>query len=202
MKKIMGNQDRMRRPAANAASIFRDILNIKSEAQKQVEKEIHSMFDNLAQEKRLDQETLRILQNVYFSKKDEIGNERIIQMIETLGQEIRAKKDEGADVPFLTLTADGDLYREPKKKHCYSLKGSGLRLRIIRLLIREKNFLPGKEIAKELRTSYGSVTNAIKEMNRLSQHHLTLPKEEGLIISKSREGYRLNPLYLIAQEKL
>ena len=164
--------------------------------------DLDKLFKKAAKKKELDFETAEVLSNVYFNKKSNPIEDRIQQYVELLRNDLRANKQDGIDRILLTLSGDGDLYAKPKQEHCYPMKKSGLRLNIIRFLIGKNDFVPGEDITIAVNASYGSTTFAIRKINEISRRLIHLPngKDHDLIISKPRGGYKLNPLYPIAQE--
>ncbi len=142
----MGKQEKIRGASVRALFIFRQIQRIKQEGLNRISVELQSLMNKLAEEKKLDPETIEILENVYLSRKSETETmeERINQNVESFRNELRGNKRDGIDRILLTLSDDGELYREPKQKHCYPMKKSGLRLNIICYLINEKTFAPEK----------------------------------------------------------
>lgn len=102
----------------------------------------------------------------------------------------------------LVLTAGGDLCRNDDRTKCYSMRDSGLRLRIVRALIGQKGFRPSKELRDVAQAkSYGSLTEAIRSINKKAAQSLNLPAApHRLIISKPHSGYMINPMYPIISE--
>lgn len=199
----MGKQEKIRGASVRAALIFRQIQKIKKDGLERITTELDSLLTDLAENKKLDNETAEILSNVYLSQKSETIEDRAIKVVESLKDEIRKNKNDGVSTVLLTLSNDGDLYKKPKEKYCYPMKKTGLRINIIRFLLDHKNYLVhAKDIGKILGKSEGSINFAISKINEISRRLLDLPegKLNNLIISKDRGGYKLNPLYPITQE--
>jgi len=198
----MGKQEKIRGAGVRALMIFRRILNIKNKAIEQMKIDLDKLFNELAEKKELDRETAEILRNVYLNRRIETMEDIVERSLISIKNEIRAKKQDRVDRILLTLSDEGDLYREPKEKYCYPMKKSGLRLDIIRFLVDKKGFTPGDDINIGVGKEFAATSYAIHEINRISQDLLHLPKskEYNLIISKSREGYKLNPIYPITIE--
>lgn len=93
----------------------------------------------------------------------------------------------------LYLSADGDLYREPKNKYCYPLSKERMREKIIRFLI-GKNYQPTAIIQNEVGSiDAQSVRLAIGKINSNAKTLLGLRNK--LIEGKRDSGYRINPQY-------
>ena len=200
----MKKTEKIRGAQVRALLIYRRIDRLKKDAIGRLTSELNGLLKELTDKKGLDLETLKIL-NIYINslgKKDVTVEDRINQIVESFKGELRADKQDGTNTLLLTLSNDGDLYRKPKEEYCYPMKKTGLRMDIIRILIGRKNFIPGKEIADAIGKSYESTTFAINKINEIAQRQLNLPEKQGLIISKPRGGYKLNPLYPITQEQL
>jgi len=98
----------------------------------------------------------------------------------------------------LFLTEDGDLYRNPKKTHYYSLRNEGVRLKILKILY--SKYTDTNIIKSEAESSSASaIRKAIGEINRKAGFHLKLKRK--LIESKPHSGYRINPTYTIRHIK-
>lgn len=158
----------------------------------------------LLKKEKLDPETFEFLKLL-------MGKERSMTMDEQIGRAVdKALEKQNQFVHQLkshriplVLTRNGDLYREPKEKLCYPMRGDAKRLKLLHALIGYSIFRPPKEIIKEISaTSYASLTEAKRAINRKAHNLIGLPdgKENNLIISKSYSGYMINPLYSITQE--
>lgn len=198
-KKKKEQKGKVRGPNVKALLIYRDIQRIVNEALKRLEANV----GNYLKRADIDRETAKVLKNVHFNKPEYTVEDRIKQLIDPLSKEIRAKKQGGVDKIFLTLSSEGELYREPKEKYYYPIRKSGMRFKILSFLIGQKYFIYGPSIAEETKTSYGSLTFSIRRINEIARKTLHLPvgKNYNLIISKPREGYKLNPIYPISLEE-
>lgn len=93
----------------------------------------------------------------------------------------------------LFLTADSDLYREPKSKYCYPLNKEKMREKIIRFLI-GKNYQQTEIIQNEVGSvDAGSIRLAIGKINSNAKTLLGL--KSGIIEGRKGSGYRINPQY-------
>lgn len=193
----MGKHEKVKRANVQALLIFRDIKRMEKRATEGLAKELTGFFDEIIKNKRLNAETVDILQKVYFKKKDDPLAEKINELL----RPIKDMRQEGVDRILLTLTSDGELYAKPKQERCYPLKNGGLRFKLISLLIDEKKYLPGDLIASTFMTSYGTITSAIRKINETARRLLSLPEghNNDLIISKPRGGYKINPMYPITK---
>lgn len=199
MKKL---ENKIRGANVRALLIFRRIQKIRQEALNKFSTEANNIIKELIEKNELDFETAEILKIYLKPKKTEQTiDEKLISSVEaTIKAELKKTKQDGISTLFLFLSRDGDLFREPKDKYCYPLKKSGLRLDIINFLIKETDFISGKDIAQAVNSSYGGTTDAINKINSISERTLNLPKNNKLIISRNRAGYKINPLYPITKE--
>ncbi len=95
---------------------------------------------------------------------------------------------------ILHLSADADLYREPKNKYCYPMSKEQLRHRIVKYLIgKTYQTTPDIRMATEAGSDY-SVRSAIMKINAKAKHDLKIGK---LIEGRRTDGYRINPEYRI-----
>lgn len=95
---------------------------------------------------------------------------------------------------ILHLSAEADLYRDPKNKYCYHMGNGDLRCRIIKYLI-GKGYQATSDIrmATEAGSDY-SVRSAVMKMNAKAKYDLKIGK---LIEGRRTDGYRINPKYRI-----
>ena len=95
------------------------------------------------------------------------------------------------------MTKDGDLYREPKAKHCYEMGKEKQRQKIVRILLERKAFVPTDELV-ELTGSKNrkALHNAKLMINRKAKYRVGI---DNLIIGRSVSGYKINPEYKIKQ---
>ena len=95
---------------------------------------------------------------------------------------------------ILHLSADADLYRDPKSKYCYHMGKELLRYRIVKYLIgKTYQTTPDIRMATEAGSDY-SVRSAIMKINAKAKHDLKIGK---LIEGRRTDGYRINPEYRI-----
>jgi len=108
------------------------------------------------------------------------------------------KKPSGQKGLVLILTQDGDLYREPRDKYCYAMRGEGKRLAALRAL--GKAYTPTRAIQDAAGIkSIAAARKAIGTINQKARFRLKLSQD--LIESKPYSGYRINPSYrLIAKQ--
>lgn len=111
---------------------------------------------------------------------------------------LAAKKAKPADKKkVIYFSSDGDLYREPKSKHCYEMGKEKQRQKIIRILLDRKTFVPTDELV-ELTGSKNrkALHNAKLMINRKAKYRVGI---DNLIIGRSVNGYKINPEYKIKQ---
>lgn len=95
---------------------------------------------------------------------------------------------------ILHLSADADLYRDPKSKYCYHMGKELLRYRIVKNLIgKTYQTTPDIRIATEAGSDY-SIRSAIIKINAKAKHDLKINK---LIEGRRTDGYRINHEYRI-----
>ncbi|MBU1038973.1 hypothetical protein KKC17_01935 [Patescibacteria group bacterium] len=95
---------------------------------------------------------------------------------------------------ILHLSADADLYRDPKSKYCYHMGKELLRYRILKYLIgKTYQTTPDIRMATEAGSDY-SVRSAIMKINAKAKNDLKIGK---LIEGRRTDGYRINPEYRI-----
>lgn len=200
----MGKEERIRSAHFRAALTFKQIQKIKKDGLERIMAELDNLLTELKKKGEFDSETAEVLMNVYLSQKSEVENmeDRMGQKIESVVAKFKASKDDGKNKILLTLSRNGDLSRNSKEKLCYPMGKSGLRINIIRFLMDQENFVPGKNIAKIIDRSYETTTSTIRGINTASRNYLNLPvgKSNDLIISRDRGGYKTNSLYPIEPE--
>ena len=95
---------------------------------------------------------------------------------------------------ILHLSAEADLYREPKSKYCYPMGKEQSRHQIIKYLI-GKSYQATSDIRMATSAkSDSSVRSAIMKINAKTKHDLKIGK---LIEGRRTDGYRINPKYRI-----
>ncbi|MDP2709400.1 MAG: hypothetical protein Q8O93_05175 [bacterium] len=192
-------------PNAQATILYSQIKKLQKELFDGLKKQgVFTKFEKdllvLLKKEKIKQETFEVL-------KMFMGKERPMSIAEqtdrTIEKYIRMNKlSQGSHIP-LTLTYEGDLYREPKDKHCYPMRGEGLRLKILRAMIDYSSYRQTRDIMADVSSkSVESFRDAIGAINRKAQSALNLPTglKNNLILSKSHSGYMINPLYPITQE--
>lgn len=109
-----------------------------------------------------------------------------------------SKKKYGAQKLTLYLNRVGDLYRDPKTKHCYEMCEEGKRLEFIKALL--KGYKNTADILEPtgIPTS-DALSKTKREINRKAKFYLKL--DEPLIKSKPGSGYWINSLYTIKLSK-
>lgn len=111
---------------------------------------------------------------------------------------LAAKKAKPADKKkVIYFSSDGDLYREPKAKHCYAMGKEMQRQKLVRILLEHKTFVSTDELT-ELTGSKNrkALHNAKLMINRKARVRVGI---ENLIIGRSVSGYKINPEYKIKQ---
>lgn len=95
------------------------------------------------------------------------------------------------------LSSDGDLYREPKAKHCYAMGKENQRQKIVRVLLERKVFVPTDELVSLTGSkNRKSLHNAKLMINRKVRYALGM---DNFIVGRAVSGYKLNPEYKIKQ---
>lgn len=111
---------------------------------------------------------------------------------------LAAKKAKPADKKkVIYFSNDGDLYREPKAKHCYEMGKEMQRQKLVRTLLERKTFVPTDDLV-ELTGSKNrkALHNAKLMINRKAKYRVGV---DNLIIGRSVSGYKINPEYKIKQ---
>lgn len=96
---------------------------------------------------------------------------------------------------IIYLSSDGDLYREPKAKHCYPMGKEKQRQKMVLILIEHKTFVPTDALVEITGSkSRKAIHNAKLMINDKIKYHLGIPH---FIIGRSVSGYKINPEYKI-----
>ncbi|MDE2188687.1 MAG: hypothetical protein KGJ35_03090, partial [Patescibacteria group bacterium] len=96
---------------------------------------------------------------------------------------------------ILHLSAEADLYREPKNKYCYPMGKEQSRHQIVKYLIgKGYQATPDIRMATSAKSD-SSVRSAIMKINAKAKHDLEIEKK--LIEGRRTGGYRINPEYRI-----
>lgn len=110
---------------------------------------------------------------------------------------LAGKRTKPADKKTIYFSKDGDLYREPKAKHCYAMGKEKQRQKIVRVLLERKAYVPTDALV-ELTGSKNrkSLHNAKLMINRKVRYALGI---ENFIVGRAVSGYKLNPEYKVKQ---
>ena len=110
------------------------------------------------------------------------------------------KKDN--PVPVLYLNEDGDLWREPKEKHCYKLVENSNRHRIVHYLTTHRGYQQTNEISAMLENkSEQSIRTEILKIRGRITKFLKIDGKEVLEARKG-SGYRIGKKYKIQIKKV
>ncbi len=172
-------------------------LQFVEEAQKQYEQIIQTA------QRRVDTNYEAMRAELTPSKDGHLSQESIAQIAEMTANELQKRLAHSHAIREFILTASGDLYQKDNPDLCYPLHEKGDRLTLLRALTDQATFIPSELLATQ--TNYknsDTVTKAVAGINYSARHNFKLPKDKkyDLIISKRYSGYRINPMYCIAQE--
>ena len=98
------------------------------------------------------------------------------------------------------LNQAGDLYREPRAKHCYPMANAKNRYKIIRYFAENKlyDYYPTPEIMSNLDYKDKiTLRKDIGKLNNIIQGKISLKDKENIIEGRGGSGYRINPKYKI-----
>jgi len=197
-------------PNVKAMLIHRKIYKLKQELLERIKKskdfkKYEKDVLTLLKKEKIDLETLERLKPLMGVERPMTIGEQLEQVAyKTIEKYEQLNPHYQKDRIILALTDGGDLYREPKTEYCYSMRGEGLRLKILRLLIKHQGFCKTEEIVEYVSsTSKESLRDAIGTINSKARTLLNLPvgMHKRLIISKSHSGYMINPIYVIMSER-
>ncbi len=121
----------------------------------------------------------------------------IVQMVaEGAAYRLAAKRTKPIDKSkVIFLSSDGDLYREPKAKHCYPMSKEKQRQKMVRIMIERKAFVPTDALVELTGSkSRKAVHNAKLMINDKIKYHLGV---SNFIVGRSVSGYKINPEYKI-----
>ena len=121
----------------------------------------------------------------------------IVQMVaEGAAYRLAAKRTKPVDKSkIIYLSSDGDLYRDPKAKHCYPMSKEKQRQKMVRTLIERKTFVSTDELVGLTGSkSRKAIHNAKLMINDKTKYHLGIPN---FIVGRSVSGYKINPEYKI-----
>jgi len=117
----------------------------------------------------------------------------------------RLSKSEQQDKALvLYLNKNGDLYKEPKNKFCYEMKGKGVPLKILNYFIDHPNTDYQENtatIAETLDISDKQLRTEIGKMRSKSRSTFEFGDGIELIESRQNSGYRLNPNVQISRKE-
>jgi len=111
---------------------------------------------------------------------------------------LAAKKTKPVDKKkVIYFSSDGDLYREPKTKHCYAMGKEKQRQKIVRILLERKTFVPTDELVMLTGSkNRKALHNAKLMINRKAEYRVGI---SNLITGRSVSGYKINPEHKIKQ---
>ena len=103
----------------------------------------------------------------------------------------KPKKDSKPLEFTLHLDESGDLWREPKNKHCYSMMEAKERLNIVRTLVANQTskFVPTQNLASGLGKNTAYIRSEIGKINKIAKSKFNAK----LIENKQGSGYRIYP---------
>ena len=114
------------------------------------------------------------------------------RLSQAIKQSAKASKTDNSYV--LHLNKNGDLYREPKEKFCYEMKGKGNPLKILRYFAENPNTnyeQDTRSAATNIGISADQLRKEINKMNSPIKSRLRL--KDSLLKGRRGSGYRLNP---------
>jgi len=112
-------------------------------------------------------------------------------------EELSESKKKQIKETALYLNQNGDLYREPKDKHCYPMDEKSNRYKIIRFLITNKGYQLTEFISTELDIeSEKTIRTEIGKMRNNIEKYLKIDGKD-FLQGKKESGYRINPKYKI-----
>jgi len=118
--------------------------------------------------------------------------------IELFDKKIDEYQD-NANIVEISLSSAGIMFREINGKlYRHDFKNDGLKKKIITALSNKKDFTKTPAILKFIDCANAkSFSEAVRQINTITEKKLSLPKNQKLIQSKKNSGYRINPLYNI-----
>jgi hypothetical protein len=196
-------KDKIFGPNVKATLIFTEMQTAKTKAVAQLKRDWDIIIDKANSDGKLDRETIEVLK-IYLGRTEKDPTKEIADKINARLDKLEEKKDDGKSKIILTLSSNGDLYQEYNKELCYSMNPKSLRAEMLRLLIKADDYVPGPTIQKQFGKSYETITSAKRDINEISREKLHLPegRNNNLIISKDKIGYRINPIYPINTHKI
>ena len=122
-----------------------------------------------------------------------------IDLIKLLEKKINEYEDNINNTIEISLSDDGIMFREINgKRYQHDFKDDGLKKRIITFLSRREDFTKTTIILKSVEcTNNKSFSEAVRQINTITEQKLSLPKNQKLVQSKKNSGYRINQLYNI-----
>lgn len=165
-------------------------------------KPLEKKYFEIFKEEGVDNKTILILKNILDNQKKlnpseemEISAERALEkFLERMG--MQNKTSNGRQIVLLTLTSDGDLYREPRKKFCYKMAKGKQQLAVLKIL--KPTYIKTSTICKKIDAkNEKAVRKCIGDLRAKINHRLKL---KNIIESSGGNGYRINPLYELVKE--
>lgn len=179
---------RIRKLEAKAVEQF-----IRSKIYQTIKKEENTIIEDIGP----DHQTLRILKLIFQDRPDKGADTAQLNAHEVVIDQLLqlTKRDseaaEKASLPII-LTAEGDLYRDPKCSYCCSIKKDSQRFKILKIIGNE--YVPTATIRVKIGAkSDTAVRKAIGIINAKAKHFLNL--DAPLIKSRASQGYRINECY-------
>lgn len=108
---------------------------------------------------------------------------------------LSSNEQSGERISFY-LDKNGDLYKEPRAKFCYAMKGKGIPLKILNHFIDHPNTDYQEstvEMAEHLNISDKQLRTEIGKIKSKTRSIFELSDDIELIESRQNSGYRLNP---------
>ena len=193
-------------PNAQATILYSQIRKLQKELLEGLKKQgvfikFEKDLSRLLKKEKISQKTFEVLK-MFMGKERPINTagQMELMMNRTIEKFIKTNKQHQTNHILLTLTNEGDLCRD---QYCYSMRGEGMRLKILRAMIGYSTYRKTREIMNDVSlTSAESFRDAIGSINRKARLTLKLPAgtNNNLILSKSHSGYMINPLYPITQD--
>ena len=190
-----------------ALLIYKKIQLYKKELFNRIKKqglfdEFEKMLNELLRKEKIDQKTAYLLSRLLGKNREETVNDPVFLAAETavnnlIDELAMLENYPKKDRTLLTLSPEGDLYREPKEKYCYPMRKEKNRLKTLRSLTKKYKDTQAIQIETES-INTATVRKAIGEINRKAKSLLKLKKN--LIESKPYSGYRISHFYRLIRK--
>jgi len=188
-----------------AQLIYKRIQQLKKDAFARLQKqgffdELIKAHQDLFRNEKLDYKTAFLLKRILERRADEtLGDPVRRTALDTLLEELETLREMEEENPkVITLSSDGDLYREPKTKYCYRMRNTKKPLAILRML--KTTYIATDLIRDEIGiTSSPATRKLIGKIKDQARFHLGLSRKQPLIDSKG-QGYRINPFYKLVKK--